>query len=64
MKRHMAAVGIGFLVTSIYIGIVGVIAATSQVHDEVFGYGVGVFATVSAGVWLVLPAWQRRDGPP
>jgi len=64
MKRHMAAFGIGFLVTSIYIGIVGVIAATNRVHDEVFGYGVGVFATVTAGTWLVLPWWKRRDGPP
>ncbi|HEX5137850.1 MAG TPA: hypothetical protein VFY93_12810 [Planctomycetota bacterium] len=66
MKRHMAAIGIGLLVTSIYLAALGVVDSTSNSYtssDEALGYGIAVFCAATAGGWLLLASRERRDGP-
>jgi hypothetical protein len=66
MSRHTAALGFGLVVTSLFIAAVGVVDSNSGGRvssDEAFGYGAAVLAFATAGAWLLLQFWQRRDGP-
>lgn len=65
MTRNSAAIGIGLLVTSLYAAAIGVLDSTGGIvsGDEAFGYGVTVFLAATAGAWLLLALWHRRDGP-
>jgi hypothetical protein len=66
MNRNAAALGIGLLLTAVYLGVVGVLDSQVMLaFDEelAFGYGVAVFASSTAGGWLLLGILQRREGP-
>jgi hypothetical protein len=63
--RHLAAIGIGLLVASLYIAAIGIGGSMGGYvrTDDALGYGVAVFAAAAIGAWLVLGIGHRRDGP-
>jgi hypothetical protein len=63
-RRGWAATGVGLLVISLYIAVVGVLDSTGQyVNDKAVGYGVAVFVAAAAGSWLFLTFGRPGDGP-